>query len=192
MSILEEVEQPPEAAVLVIALPPKAPPIVQPLPREHPIRNVAQIYAVIPARALSDVRVTNSHLRPLCALGAHASGAWRDLAATGAHCGRGQSRPSWAYVKLKDLEAWGYVRRLKSFSSRKRRAITRQLMWEPDSPLPPKFTPEEKVDPTLSATPWMFNRSTEEGDDDMGMTLQQRQLTHGERSGPCACREHQA
>ena len=159
MPMLDEVGVPPED-LLDIAIPAKPPRLVQPAPR---IRVVAPDLRGRAGACIERPAYHEFSLAAAWALGVHTSVhgvCYPRLERIAAVGNRGRS---WAYVKLRDLERWGYVRRLKTISKRKRRAITRQVMWEPDSPLPPKLTQEEKPDPTLRTTPWMFP-STEEGD----------------------------
>ena len=146
-----------------IEVPERAPRIKQAKPPVPKIRQIAQLWAPIPPRALQDARVTNSHLRMLAAIGTHAS-YWSvfypRLERLAAVANRGRT---WAYERMRDLERWGYVRRLKSFSRKKRRAITRQIRWTADWPKPPKFA-EAELDPTLRTKPWMFPNSIDEGE----------------------------
>ena len=75
---------------------------------------------------------------------------------------------TWAFERVRELEAMGYVRRLKSASKRKRRAVSRQVKWTANAPLPPRIEEEAPLDRTLRTTPWMFSNSNPpKGDEDM-------------------------
>ncbi|MBM3407590.1 MAG: helix-turn-helix domain-containing protein [Betaproteobacteria bacterium] len=103
-------------------------------------------FAVLPSRAVGDVRIRGPRLLLLLAIGIHASvhgicyPSQRRLAML---CGKS---PSWAGKYLRQLVAAGYIRRLVPPHNRGRRMAWRiQVMWSETQPLPPKETPTERA-----------------------------------------------
>ena len=134
-------------------MPEKAPRIVKPEPL------VVQVFSVTPSRADRDTRVTDSHLRCLNACGIHANpwGAhWPSVGRLAAVVNRGRT---WAFAKLRDLERWGYLRRLEwddypwiaRHVGSGRQCVLRQLLWTRDWPKPPrKYELKAPLDPDVT------------------------------------------
>ncbi len=100
-------------------------------------------YAILPARAVSDPRITSRPhlLLALAALCLHTSPlgiCFPTQKRIAAIVGRSQS---WVSKYLKELERMGYVRRLQSLSARTRHAIRRQVIYVPGEPIPHKESP---------------------------------------------------
>ena len=123
---------------------PSNPPLVRKVkPRISGIDRGAVYFSVLPARAVFDRRLKNRHFRLLAVLGAHANPhgvLFVRQTLLGAECGRSRQ---WVTLNMHDLRRWGYVRRLKSKSTRKRPATRLQVLWLKGSPVPPRDVAED-------------------------------------------------
>ncbi len=123
-------------------LPRRAPKLV--LADPLPVVNLGAIqYSVLPARCVQDPRINKRPhllllLAALCLHSSQAGICYPSQHRLAKLCGRS---PSWVSRYIRELEAFGYVVRVKSMSKRKRHAVRRIVIYDPGSPLPPLEQP---------------------------------------------------
>lgn len=140
-------------------------------------------YSILPARAIQDPRLNKRPhlLLLLAAICLHTSPAgicYPSQTRLAKLCGR--SHP-WVSRYIRDLEAYGYVKRLVSLSKRKRHAFRRIVIYDPGAPLPPLERPE----PMPWAYPFSANQpqpKPEGKDNDMRMTTAEKDRVAGLRA----------
>ena len=129
---------------------PKPPPLVLCPPKPDPRAVVKVLYSVLPARAVSDQRLSPGTWRTFAALCLHTSPfgiCYPSVKRLALICGR---HVRTIHGDLAQLVKLGYVRRLKSLRKGTMHAARRQVIYVPGAPLPPK----ERLDEFQ--LPWRF------------------------------------
>lgn len=115
--------------------------LADPLP-EIDLKGVR--FSILPARAVQDTRLNRRPhllllLSAVCLHSDPFGRCWPSQLRLAKLCGRS---PAWVSRYIRELEAYGYLVRVKSKSKNWKHAIRRVVVYEPGAPLPPMEVPE--------------------------------------------------
>jgi len=123
---------------------PRRPPAVLLADPPPPIDIKGVRFSILPARAVQDPRLNGRPhllllLAAVCLHSDPLGRCWPSQGRLAKLCGRS---PPWVSRYIRELEAYGYLVRVKSRSKNWKHAIRRVVVYEPGAPLPPLEVPE--------------------------------------------------